>query len=54
VLVVQIDDLGFAGPSSFGGLIPTPNIDRLAREGLRYNAFNNTALCSPTRRTAEM
>lgn len=49
VLLVLVDDLGFGGASTFGGLIPTPNIDRLAAGGLRYNAFHNTALCSPTR-----
>jgi hypothetical protein len=45
VLLVLVDDLGFGGASSFGGLVPTPNIDRLAASGLRYNAFHNTALC---------
>lgn len=49
VLIVLIDDLGFAGTSSFGGLIPTPNFDRLAQHGLRYNEVHNTALCSPSR-----
>jgi arylsulfatase len=49
VLLVLVDDLGFGGTSTFGGIIPTPNIDRLAAGGLRYNAFHNTALCSPTR-----
>ncbi|HVN68420.1 MAG TPA: arylsulfatase [Candidatus Binatia bacterium] len=49
VLLVLIDDEGFAANSSFGGLIPTPVSDQLAREGLRYTNFHTTSLCSPTR-----
>lgn len=49
VLVILIDDLGFAGTSAYGGLTPTPNFDRLAEQGVRYNEMHNTALCSPTR-----
>ena len=49
VLVILIDDLGFGATSSFGGPIPTPTLDRLARGGLRYTNFHTTALCSPTR-----
>lgn len=49
VLVVLVDDLGFAGTSCFGGLVPTPNIDKLAKNGLRYTRMHTTALCSPTR-----
>ncbi len=49
VLIILIDDLGFAGTEAFGGLVPTPNIDELAKRGLRYNAMHNTALCSPSR-----
>ncbi|MBV8602842.1 MAG: arylsulfatase [Candidatus Eremiobacteraeota bacterium] len=49
VLLVLIDDEGFAANSSFGGLIPTPVSDQLAKEGLRFNNFHTTALCSPTR-----
>jgi arylsulfatase A-like enzyme len=49
VLLVLIDDEGFAANSTFGGLIPTPVSDQLAREGLRYTNFHTTALCSPTR-----
>jgi len=49
VLVILIDDLGYGGTSMFGGLIPTPNIDALAHNGLRYSHFHNCALCSPTR-----
>ena len=44
-----IDDLGFGATSTFGGPIPTPTLDKLARSGLRYNNFHTTALCSPTR-----
>jgi arylsulfatase A-like enzyme len=49
VLMILVDDLGFGGTGPFGGLIPTPNIDKLAKESLLYNRFHNTALCSPTR-----
>ena len=49
VIIILIDDLGFGAPSTFGGPIPTPTLDRLAQEGLRYNNFHTTALCSPTR-----
>ena len=49
VLVVLLDDAGFAASSAFGGVINTPTADRLARNGLRYNRFHTTALCSPTR-----
>jgi arylsulfatase len=49
VVIVLVDDLGFGAPSTFGGPIPTPTMDALARDGLRYNNFHTTALCSPTR-----
>jgi len=49
VLLIITDDAGFGVPSTFGGLIPTPTMDRLAQEGLRYNRVFSTALCSPTR-----
>ena len=49
VLVVLIDDAGFGNPSTFGGPIETPNYTLIAEEGLRYNRFHVTALCSPTR-----
>jgi arylsulfatase len=49
VIVVLVDDLGFAGTSAFGGPVRTPTFDRLASEGLRYNNFHTTAVCSPTR-----
>jgi arylsulfatase len=43
------DDVGFSAPSTFGGVIPTPTLDRVANMGLRYTRFHTTALCSPTR-----
>jgi arylsulfatase len=49
VLVVLIDDCGFGQWSTFGGQIPTPNLDKLASNGLKYTRFHTTALCSPTR-----
>ena len=49
VVVVLIDDMGFGVPSAFGGPVPMPTLDRLAQNGLRYNNFHTTALCSPTR-----
>lgn len=49
VVIVLIDDLGFGATSTFGGPIPTPTLDRLAEQGLRYNNFHTTALSSPTR-----
>lgn len=49
ILLVLTDDIGFAATSTFGGLVPTPNLDRLAKHGLKYNAFHTTAMCSPTR-----
>jgi hypothetical protein len=49
VLLIMIDDEGFSAPSTFGGVIPTPAMDRIADAGLRYTAFHTTALCSPTR-----
>ena len=49
VIIFLLDDVGFAQVGSFGGLIETPNIDRLAGNGLRYNNFHTTALCSPSR-----
>ena len=49
VLLVLIDDAGFGNPATFGGPIDTPNYTRIAEEGLRYNRFHVTALCSPTR-----
>ena len=49
VLLIMTDDSGFGVPSTFGGVIPTPALDRVAKMGLRYTNFNSTALCSPTR-----
>jgi arylsulfatase A-like enzyme len=49
VLIVLIDDVGFAASSAFGGPIATPTAERLAANGLKYNRFHTTALCSPTR-----
>ncbi|MCA9879568.1 MAG: sulfatase-like hydrolase/transferase [Thermomicrobiales bacterium] len=49
VLLVLVDDAGFGQFGTFGGATPTPTADRLASEGLRYNRFHTTALCSPTR-----
>ncbi len=49
VLLVLMDDLGFAGTSAFGGPVATPTFDRIAAEGLKYNNFHTTAVCSPTR-----
>jgi arylsulfatase A-like enzyme len=51
VIVFLLDDVGFAQIGSFGGLIKTPNIDKLADNGLRYNNFHTTSLCSPSRAT---
>jgi arylsulfatase A-like enzyme len=49
VLLILTDDVGFGASSTFGGPVPTPTMDRLARDGLRYTEFHTTALCSPTR-----
>lgn len=49
VVIVLIDDLGFGATETFGGPIASPNLEKLARGGLRYNNFHTTALCSPTR-----
>jgi len=50
VLIILIDDCGFGASSAFGGPIHTPTAERLAANGLKYNRFHTTALCSPTRR----
>ncbi len=49
VLLVLVDDLGFAGTSKFGGPVNTPTFDRLANQGVYYNNFHTTSVCSPTR-----
>ncbi|MCH7927404.1 MAG: arylsulfatase [Candidatus Dadabacteria bacterium] len=49
IVVVLIDDIGFSATSTFGGRISTPTFDKLAKNGLRFNRFHTTALCSPSR-----
>ena len=49
VLLIMTDDQGYGVSSTFGGVIPTPALDRVAAQGLRYTEFHSTALCSPTR-----
>jgi arylsulfatase A-like enzyme len=49
VLLIMTDDSGYGVTSTFGGVIPTPALDRIAKAGLRYTQMNSTALCSPTR-----
>ena len=49
VFLILGDDIGFGASSTFGGPVPTPNLDRLAARGLIYNRFHTTAMCSPTR-----
>ncbi|MBP8293535.1 MAG: arylsulfatase, partial [Caldilineaceae bacterium] len=49
VVVVLLDDVGFGAAATFGGPVPMPTLDALAQQGLRYNQFHTTALCSPTR-----
>jgi len=49
VVVVLLDDVGFGAAETFGGPVPTPTLDALAKEGLRYNRFHTTGICSPTR-----
>jgi len=49
ILLIMLDDAGFGQPSTFGGEIETPTLSRLAEEGISYNAFHTTAMCSPTR-----
>ncbi|SFJ63502.1 arylsulfatase [Planctomicrobium piriforme] len=49
VLIILLDDVGFGMTGTFGGPVPTPNLDKLAANGLKYNRFHTTALCSPTR-----
>ena len=45
MLLIMTDDVGFGAPSTFGGVIPTPALDRIANAGLRYTQFHSTALC---------
>ena len=49
ILLILTDDQGFGVPSTFGGVIPTPALDRIANAGLRFTRFHTTSLCSPTR-----
>jgi arylsulfatase A-like enzyme len=49
VLLIMTDDCGFGAPGTFGGVVPTPALDRIAKSGLRYTEFHSTSLCSPTR-----
>ena len=49
IVVVLLDDVGFAAGATFGGAIPSPTLDDLAARGLRYNRFHTTGICSPTR-----
>ena len=49
VLLIITDDAGYGVAGTFGGVIPTPALDRIANSGLRYTNFHSTALCSPTR-----
>jgi arylsulfatase len=49
ILLFMGDDVGYAMSSAFGGPVPTPNMERLARQGQRYNRFHTTGICSPTR-----
>ncbi len=49
ILLIMTDDCGYGAPSTFGGVVPTPALDRIAKAGLRYTQFHSTSLCSPTR-----
>jgi len=49
ILIVLLDDVGFGQPEAFGGEVKTPTLSRLRQEGISYNAFHTTAICSPTR-----
>src|SRR2546429_208860 len=49
VVYIVLDDVGFSAMSCYGGPVPTPNIDRIAADGVRYTQWHTTALCSPTR-----
>jgi arylsulfatase A-like enzyme len=49
ILLIMTDDQGYGVSGTFGGVIPTPTLDRVANSGLRFSAFNSTALCSPSR-----
>ncbi len=53
ILLILVDDAGYGVAGTFGGVIPTPTLDRIARSGLRYTQFHSTALCSPTRAASD-
>ena len=48
-VVILLDDVGFGQVGTFGGPVPTPELDKLAAKGLRYNRFHTTAICGPSR-----
>src|SRR5690348_10958733 len=49
IVLIMVDDMGFSDIGCYGSEIPTPNIDKLAKEGLRFTQFYNTGRCCPTR-----
>ena len=49
IVIILLDDVGFGLPDTFGGPIHTPTLSRLANEGISYNTFHTTSICSPTR-----
>ncbi len=49
ILLIMTDDAGYGVSGTFGGVIPTPSMDRIAQSGLRYTHFHSTAVCAPTR-----
>ena len=49
IVVIMLDDIGFGVAETFGGEVHTPALSQLASEGIRYNAFHTTSICSPTR-----
>ncbi len=49
IFIILLDDVGFGLPDTYGGPIHTPNLSRIANEGVSYNTFHTTSICSPTR-----
>ena len=49
ILLIMLDDVGFSAPSTYGGVIPTPALDKLAEKGLRFNRFHTAGVCAPSR-----
>ena len=49
ILIILLDDVGFGLPSTYGGPVRTPTLDRIANQGISYNTFHTTAICSPRR-----